>query len=172
MTQHGESRPKELDLGDEYIKNGQKRVVVGVIGAIVERPVIVLIDVKGRRYDVAPELSTSLVRKLEAFSNDPGAFAKRSNKETGKDWEYIDYLIELVAEACSADAAVLTPEYLKENFRIDILLAFSKAILQEAMRQASEVVSAYQEDPVVKNENGAMAPSLPVEPTPRPRRKR
>jgi len=172
MTQHGESRPKELDLGDEYIKNGQKRVVVGVIGAIVERPVIVLIDVKGRRYDVAPELSTSLVRKLEAFSNDPGAFAKRSNKETGKDWEYIDYLIELVAEACSADAAVLTPEYLKENFRIDILLAFSKAILQEAMRQASEVVLAYQEDPAVKNENGAMAPSLPVEPTPRPRRKR
>jgi hypothetical protein len=159
MTQHGESRPKELDLGDEYIKNGQKRVVVGVIGAIVERPVIVLIDVKGRRYDVAPELSTSLVRKLEAFSNDPGAFAKRSNKESGKDWEYIDYLIELVSEACSADAAVLTPEYLKENFRIDILLAFSKAILQEALRQAGEVVSSYQEDPVVKNENGAMAPS-------------
>lgn len=137
-------RHNRYKLGDVYEKEGQRRRVVGIIGEFVEMPAIIIVDVKGRHYDVAPQLTTAVVQNIEKLME--------LQETNSGGWEMVDKLALAVSNACTPDNPKLTPEFLKENFHIQTMISFSQEILQAAMEQAGRVKATYESDPATKNE--------------------
>jgi len=150
---------KQYKLHEVYEKAGRKRRVVGIIGTATttEIPVLIIQDVTGREYDVAPQLTMNVVHNLERITDDANQRRESGTGDSSNTWVDVDQILNVVSEACIADAPKFTPEFLKSNFDVSVVIMFSQEIINAAMKQAQALKATYDEDPAVKNGNGATA---------------
>ena len=150
---------KQYKIDEVYVKSGRKRKVVGIIGIAdtTEIPVLIIQDITGREYDVAPQLTMNVIHNLERITDEAEQRRESGVGNADNTWVDVDQILNVVSEACISDAPKFTPEFLKSNFDVSVVIMFSQEIIKAAMMQAKALKGTYDEDPAVKNGKSATA---------------